>query len=58
MLKREENTRETDFVEKKQHEHFFSGGKKMRNAIATSKVKMSSSAEKKVNMTTSETFFW
>ena len=30
----------------------------MRNAIATSKVKMSSSAEKKVNMTTSETFFW
>ena len=29
----------------------------MRNAIATSKVKMSSSAEKKVNMTTSDTFF-
>ena len=29
----------------------------MRNEIATSKVKMSSTAEKKVNMTTSETFF-
>jgi len=34
-------------LKKKQHEHFFSGGKEMRNAIATSKVKMSSSAEKK-----------
>ena len=32
---------------KKQHEHFFSGDKKMTNAIATSKVKMSSSEEKK-----------